>query len=197
MRTSASTPGSALRGSATYTGAADGQYAMAHTSHNKYEGGHFTAIANLAAGFDADSTFETPAANDRSGIAISGMIDNFATGDVPRPDWMVTPMADSDRSTDGMQPLVDPRASIVGDAADADTAGVQSVLTPEWSTGGIPTATGTRTATFHGGGDDETSNSTLPVAATGTRTPLVGVPEHTRERQIGPYDLEAGEAPRC
>ena len=44
----------ALAGTATYSGAAVGKYAMASTSGDYHEGGHFTASATLTADFDAD-----------------------------------------------------------------------------------------------------------------------------------------------
>ena len=47
------TQGSEIRGSATYKGAAAGKYAMASTTDDSYEGGHFTAMATLMVDFDA------------------------------------------------------------------------------------------------------------------------------------------------
>ena len=88
-RTETSTAGTALRGSATYKGAAAGKYAIASLTSDMHEGGHFTAMATLTADFDADDTPVAGEASDRAGIALSGMIDNFMTGDTARPDWMV------------------------------------------------------------------------------------------------------------
>ena len=191
VRTATSTAGSALRGSATYTGAAAGQYVMAREDSDNYDGGHFTAMATLEADFDADSTFATPAANDRSGIALSGMIDHFMTGDVSRPDWVVKLMADSDSTTDGMQPVANLGAAIVGDTADADpdAAGVQPVLTTEWSTGGAQKGTGTWTATFYGGDDDQATSTTLPVAATGTFNAHLGTADAAVRRLQGAFGV--------
>ena len=84
-RTGDSTLGTALRGAATYTGAAAGKYAMASAAENMYEGGHFTARATLEVDFDDD----LPAGVGKDGVALSGMIDNFMTGDTPRDDWSV------------------------------------------------------------------------------------------------------------
>ena len=49
------------------------------------------------------------------------MIDNFMTGDTPRPNWMVKLMADSDNRVDapdaapGLQPLANLSSAEVGD----------------------------------------------------------------------------------
>ena len=88
VRTEISTLGTTLRGSANYKGGAAGKYAMASTTADMYEGGHFTADATLMVDFDADNDAAT-AGNDRGGIALSGMIDNFMTGATARPGWMV------------------------------------------------------------------------------------------------------------
>ena len=65
---------------------------MASAAEDMYEGGHFTAMATLVVDFDADLL---PAAGvDNGGVALSGMIDNFMTGDTARPDWSVTLTAD-------------------------------------------------------------------------------------------------------
>ena len=88
LRTETSTAGATLRGSANYKGGAAGKYAMASTTADMYEGGHFTADATLMVDFDADNDAAT-AGNDRAGIALSGMIDNFMTGATARPGWMV------------------------------------------------------------------------------------------------------------
>ena len=177
-RTETSTAGGNLRGSATYKGAAAGKYATASTIAATYEGGHFTAMATITADFDADST---AAGIDRSGIALSGMIDNFMTGDTPRSDWSVKLMADADgNAANGMQP-VDDLGTGLGD--DADTANVVEVpLTTEWSTGAAAKGTGTWSVMFHGGDNDPTAealidvagNTALPMAAVGTFNAMIG-----------------------
>ena len=169
-RTAASTTGDSLRGSATYKGAAAGKYAIASATEDTYEGGHFTAMATLEADFDADSTPEaapTAAANDRLGIALSGTIDNFMTGDVSRPNWMVTLTADSDATAAGAQP-VDDLGSETGEGL------ASPALTTEWSIGGAQKGTGTWTAMFYGGDDNATTNTTHPGAATGTFNAHIG-----------------------
>ena len=75
--------GATIRGSATYKGAAAGKYATASTA-DSYEGGHFTAMATLMVDFDADPDLPT-LRPDRNGVALSGMIDNFMTGDTAAP----------------------------------------------------------------------------------------------------------------
>ena len=169
-RTETSTEGDNLRGSATYSGAAAGKYAMAHADTDTYEGGHFTATASLSADFDGDSTPEaTPnaAANDRLGIDLSGTIDNFMTGDVSRPNWMVTLTADGNATMDGAQAVNDLGTAI----ANTDT---QTPLTTEWSTGGAQRGTGEWQVTFYGGDNDLATNTAIPGAAEGTFNAHIG-----------------------
>ena len=165
VRTATSTSGGTLRGSATYKGAAAGKYAMASATDTTYEGGHFTAMATMAVDFDVDDTPDTPAVNDRAGIALSGMIDNFMTGDVSRPDWMVKLMVDSSATTDGMQP--------VANLGSGSGGGLENALTTEWSTGSAQRGRGTWTAMFYGG-DDDATNTALPKAAIGTFNAHIG-----------------------
>ena len=54
------TSGETIRGSATYSGAAAGKYAVASATADSYEGGHFTADAMLMVNFDADEDGDTP-----------------------------------------------------------------------------------------------------------------------------------------
>ena len=156
-RTAADTAGT-IRGTATYNGAAAGKYAMASQTDDTYEGGHFTAMATLEVDFDADLDPGTPG-NDRTGIALSGMIDNFMTGATSRPDWTVKLMVDGDGATSTATNI--PLASLVGDT--------DATMTTEWSTGTAQTGTGTWTANFIGGGATE-----LPMAATGTFNAHIG-----------------------
>ena len=151
-----------LRGSATYKGAAAGKYAMASTTADTYEGGHFTAMATLMADFDADLSPVAGEPSDRAGVAISGMIDNFMTGDMSRPDWMVKLMVDNDATDDN--PVL-PLGSLVG-AADA------RMLT-EWSTGGAAKGTGAWTASYYGGATPA-GDTGIPNAAIGTFSASMG-----------------------
>ena len=158
----ADTGGEDLRGTATYKGAAAGKYAIASTTDQSYEGGHFTAMATIEADFDVDNT-PGDAANDREGIMLSGMIDNFMTGDVSRPDWMVKLMADGNVPSDGVATDenrgLQPVADLATDLEDAATK-----LSTEWTVGTaqvgdgdwVPTFSGTETGTGH------------PKAVTGT-----------------------------
>ena len=193
-RAEASTSGAMLRGSATYEGGAAGKYAIASQANDSYEGGHFTAMATLTADFDVDLSTASPLENDRDGIALSGMIDNFMTGSTSRPNWTVELMADRNRNTStdpaavvaaaGIQPLADLGSDLVADA-DANVTGDQSRLTTEWSTGVAQTGTGTWTAKFYDGRaavapDDDTvidnlvGNTMLPMAVVGTFNAHIG-----------------------
>jgi len=78
-----------LTGTATYSGGAAGKYAIAESTTDSAEGGHFTANATLTADFDADSDGNIGNGNDVDGIKLTGMIDNFMTGDMAR-DWTVS-----------------------------------------------------------------------------------------------------------
>ena len=177
-RDNTSTSGANLRGAATYEGAAAGKYAMASSTDDTYEGGHFTATATIEVDFDADTTpLATPDDNDRLGIALSGMIDNFMTGDVPRDDWMVELMSDNDKDALGMQPLL----ALVDDPT-VDAENDVTTMTTEWSTGVAQNGTGTWTAVFHGGdntADDQVdpnheTNTAHPMAVTGTFNAHIG-----------------------
>ena len=164
VRDDTNTSGATIRGSATYMGAAAGKYAMASGTADTYEGGHFTAMATLMVDFDADLTPVVGEASDRAGVAISGMIDNFMTGDMARPDWSVALMVDNNE-TDGDD--VVPVATLV--AAGADT----SRMLTEWSTGTAQSGTGTWTAAWHDG--QETARPAVhPAAVTGTFNAHIG-----------------------
>ena len=184
LRTETSTLGTALRGSANYKGAAAGKYAMASATADVYEGGHFTADATLMVDFDADND-AAAAGNDRAGIALSGMIDNFMTGATARPGWMVKLMTDANSATDGMQPVANLGAAIAATAdADTGTDGVQPVLTTEWSTGGAQMGMGTWTAMFYGGAN-EAANTAHPLATTGTFNAHIGGAGRTGDGAVG------------
>ena len=155
-RTETNTDGSAIRGSATYEGAAAGKYAMASAGADMYEGGHFTAMATLMVDFDAD-LLATDDMDDNEGIALSGMIDNFKTGDTPRP-WSVTLMVDGDTGT---ADVAEPLENLVGDTG----AG----MTTEWSTGAAQNGVGTWTAEWYDSDDDA-----HPTAVIGTFNAHIG-----------------------
>ena len=161
MRVARTTAGGDVRGAATYTGGAAGKYAMASAAEDSYEGGHFTATATLMVDFDADFD-ATDDMDDNVGVALSGMIDNFMTGDTSRPDWSVALTADgtvdvaTDAATAGVQPLMG--------LLDTD-----STRATEWSTGAAQSGTGTWTALWYGGMDTE-----LPTAVTGTFNAHIG-----------------------
>ena len=179
VRTNDSTLGTALRGDATYTGAAAGKYAMASAAEDMYEGGHFTATATLMVDFDADlvpasADGSTGAGNDRDGVSLSGTIDNFMTGDTPRDNWSVTLTADG---TPDLPDMVDTTGGVqaMSSLDDSDAS-----MTTEWSTGAAQTGTGTWTAMFYGGdsngaaANDLMSNTAHPTAVIGTFNAHIG-----------------------
>ena len=132
--------GNALEGGATYKGGAAGKYAMVSTTEDSAEGGHFTASVTLTANFDADS--DGNGANDEEGVSISGMVNNFMTGEVSRDSWSVELAAvDTTPGTDGLQ-----LATQVGPI----TNGVAT-----WKTGGAVDGMGEWTADFYGEDDDD------------------------------------------
>ena len=160
-RSAGDTSGATIRGSATYSGAAAGKYAMASGTADTYEGGHFTAMATLMVDFDADLDPNT-AGNDRSGVAISGMIDNFMTGETARTDWSVALSVDND--ADGTNDVL-PVASLVG------ATGARMLA--EWSTGTAQNGTGTWDPTWHDG-QDTARGAVHPAAVTGTFNAHIG-----------------------
>ena len=178
-RDETSTAGTALRGSATYKGGAAGKYAMASATEDMYEGGHFTAMATLMVDFDADDTPVAGEPSDRAGIALSGMIDNFMTGDVSRPDWMVELMVDGDNAdaATGMQPV-----NNLGSDLDETTVS----LATEWSTGSAQTGTGMWDVMFWGGGNEtNTDNTSHPAAAVGTFNAHIGTTDAANTGAVG------------
>ena len=70
----------ALGGTATYTGAAIGKYALNRGADQYASGGHWTADATLTANFEGAAVTDTG--------SISGMIDNFMAGGESM-DWSV------------------------------------------------------------------------------------------------------------
>ena len=148
-----------VEGSATYTGGAAGKWAIASTTEDRTDGGHFTATATLGVDFDVDSTPADADGNDKGWVTVSGMITDFMTGDVSRPDWSV-------------ELILDNVADVPGDAA---TLGVQGAITlpaaittgtrrATWTTGGAVDGIGNWEATFHGSEKD----TTHPMAVDGT-----------------------------
>jgi hypothetical protein len=168
-RTASDTSGTGaggLRGFATYNGAAAGKYAMASSTDDTYEGGHFTAMATLMVDFDADLTPEAGEASDFAGVAISGTIDNFMTGDMARPDWSVGLMVDNDAVTTND---VLPVGSLVDDADSPDGR----VMSTEWSTGAAAKGAGNWEVMWYGGATAD-ANTGAPTAATGMFDASIG-----------------------
>ena len=175
------TEGSEIRGSATYKGPAVGKYAVASATDDSYEGGHFTAKATLMVDFDRNlPNVDTPLDADATrGVALSGMIDNFMTGDTARPDWMVNLMVDNDR-TDGN--LVLPTATLVPAVPEAGAV-VPSRMLTTWSTGAAAEGTGTWTAQWYGG---------VTLDADGDNIVATGAPDAV----VGTFNANIGNAAR-
>ena len=146
-----------LEGSATYTGGAAGKWAIASTTEDRTDGGHFTATATLGVDFDVDANPADDEGNDKTWVTVSGMITEFMTGDVSRPDWSVelildaTPDDPDDASTLGVQGAPSHTPMITGTRAT-------------WDTGGAVDGTGDWEATFHGTEKD----TEHPLAVVGT-----------------------------
>ena len=145
-----------VEGSATYTGGAAGKWAIASTTEDTTEGGHFTATATLGVNFDAhfsaDSADDAEEVN-KNGVSVSGSITDFMTGERSRPSWKVTLTVDSDPDAMGAQ--------------SAETLPVtfpDGNATTKWTTGGAVDGVGTWTANFHGS-EKDTSH---PTAVVGT-----------------------------
>ena len=153
MTASGALQGDTVEGSATYTGGAAGKWAIASTTEDSTEGGHFTATATLGVDFDADGDNDATNGNNKEGVSVSGSITNFMTGETNRPNWMVTLTYDGNTGVDGVNPGDSLMPTITG--ASATTA---------WSTGGAVDGEGTWEASFYGE-EDETSH---PTAVEGT-----------------------------
>ena len=143
-----------VTGSATYTGGAAGKWAIASTTEDTTEGGHFTATATLGVNFDAHFG-TTDDVVDKDGVSVSGMITDFMTGNVSRPDWRVTMTVDSNPGVDGAQPAMTLPATTV----DSPITGAS-----KWTTGGAVDGMGTWSANFYGREDD----TMHPTAVVGT-----------------------------
>ena len=159
--------GTELTGSATYMGGAAGKYAMESTIEDTAQGGHFTAMAKFTANFDADADGDSADGNDRTGISLTGMIDNFMTGDMAR-DWTVeltyddnTAATDVASRTTAMESPVALGDIMTGACTGANTCGV---ATATWDTGGASEGMGTWTASYYGG----KKTTDIPTAVAGT-----------------------------
>ena len=150
--------GDTVTGSATYTGGAAGKWAIASTTEGTTDGGHFTATATLGVDFDVNTAAETELAN-MNGVSVSGMITDFMTGNVSRPNWRVNLIADND---DDMANDLAPLESLPGM--------LNTFTRTTWSTGGAVDGSGTWEATFHGA-EEATSH---PMAVDGTFNAAIG-----------------------
>ena len=138
-----------VTGSATYTGGAAGKWAIASTTEDTTEGGHFTATATLGVDFDANTAAANVAAN-KDGVTVSGSVTDFMTGATSRPSWKVTLTYDGNDGEDGVQPSLMLNPMIAG--------------TSKWTTGGAVDGTGMWEAMFHGSEKD----TGHPMAVDGT-----------------------------
>ena len=151
-----------VTGSATYTGGAAGKWAIASTTEDTTEGGHFTATATLGVDFDAHFGAPPDAVGgvNKDGVSVSGTITDFMTGATSRPSWKVTLTVDSDDSLPGVQSAMTLPATADGVTGDSN-----------WTTGGAVDGTGTWEASFHGSEKDTghpmavdgTFNAAIPV----------------------------------
>ena len=117
-----------LTGSATYTGGAAGKWAIASTTEDTTEGGHFTATATLGVDFDADLNAGDNI-NDKAGVSFSGSISDFMTGATSRPSWNVTlTYGDEGAATTSLMPEISGTSewttggAVDGMGADVDVA---------------------------------------------------------------------------
>ena len=156
MTASEELSGMDVEGSATYTGGAAGKWAIASTTEDRTDGGHFTATATIGVDFDADADDDATNGNDKNGVSVSGMITDFMTGDVSRPGWSVELIVDD----------------VLDDANTPSTLGAQTAANlpvgvtggATWSTGGAVDGTGTWEADFYG----SEKVTTHPLAVAGT-----------------------------
>ena len=109
-----------VTGSATYTGGAAGKWAIASTTEDTTDGGHFTATATLGVDFDANTlpTMADAEANKNGRERQRNSINNFMTGDVSRPDWTVTLTYDGNTNLVGCKPRGEPAGNDAGHAND-------------------------------------------------------------------------------
>ena len=140
-----------VEGSATYTGGAAGKWAIASTTEDTTDGGHFTATATLGVDFDADLiATDEDNINDKNGVSVSGSITDFMTGETSRPSWKVTLSYDGAPDDDDVNASGSLMQEITGDS--------------KWTTGGAVDGTGTWDANFFG--SEEVT--THPMAVVGT-----------------------------
>ena len=151
-----------VTGSATYTGGAAGKWAIASTTEDRTEGGHFTATATLGVDFDANTAAPGDDAN-KNGVTVSGSITDFMTGATSRPSWKVTLTYDGNDGVEGVQPSM----MLPTTFTDAD-AGTEAKT--KWTTGGAVDGMGTWEATFHGSEKD----TGHPMAVVGTFNAAIG-----------------------
>ena len=150
-----------VTGRAAYTGGAAGKWAIASTTEDRTEGGHFTATATLGVDFDANTADIGEAGYpNKDGVTVSGSITDFMTGATSRPSWKVTLTYDGgDADEMGVQPSDMLPQMITGPEAET-----------KWTTGGAVDGTGTWEAMFHGSEKD----TGHPMAVVGTFNAEIG-----------------------
>ncbi len=140
---------SALGGTATYTGAAAGKYAI-NPGLSAASGGHWTADATLTANWGAEDAPGT----------ISGVIDNFMAGDTSM-DWSVALGATTMAASGAIDTATD----------SATTTGSNAVV---WTIGGVDGAVaGAWSGALYAQGDDN-----VPTVATGMFSATHGTVGH-------------------
>ncbi len=139
----------ALGGTATYNGAAAGQYAI-NPGLSDAHGGHWTADATLTADFGSET----------ENGSISGMVDNFMAGGRAM-DWTVA--LGETNFTDG--------TAVFASAGDGTTTADDDVV---WTVGGVAGAeSGSWSGGLRGAGDNG-----VPTVATGMFTAMHGTVGH-------------------
>ena len=164
-----------IEGIATYSGGAAGKYALHNLGAGNSESGNFTASASLTADFDANAASTDPESPDENGVMITGMIDDFMTGDMARSWTVELMMGDANTAVDGDQALNTLNAAAAaGDGSlggalaasrTADTA--DDILTTEWDLGGNVNGAGAWTVSTWGADEDAAPDSNYPLAAVG------------------------------
>ena len=160
----------ALSGTATYSGAAAGKYAIDPVSPGTYaSGGHWTATASLTADFGTE-------ANNGS---ISGMIDNFMAGGETT-DWSVALGATALSATGVFDTATDTTGDTAANAVIWTIAGEAAPSAGAWS------------GNLHNQGDNN-----IPTGATGEFSAVysedVGTDKHTIGHMVGSFGAHVVE----
>ena len=163
LDSAATPPTLATSGSAIYTGAAAGKFAISNPLDGTGDGGHFTADATLTAKFGGE------------GAGISGMIDTFMANGKSVP-WSVALNNTGTTGTEGTPASnISTVGAITAIADNTDTDDVNEAMSTVWSIdGNSAAASGTWSGQMYdempgGPGDDPAGDgSNIPTTVTGT-----------------------------